>query len=144
MTFPLMTHSGSLWWVKYFKFASFQPIFEIRLNNILHPRSGWKLSISVTISTGLITQVHLVYTLCRTALGFRFLLPPFLGFSQKCEKRLLASSCLSGSPKGTIRLPMDGFSRNVLSVFRKSVENIQGCFTRRTIYIFYHISLHYA
>jgi len=29
---------------------------------------------------------------------------------QICEKRLLASSCMSYHPQGTTRFPMDGFS----------------------------------
>jgi hypothetical protein len=31
-----------------------------------------------------------------------------------CEKRLLASSCLSVRPHGTTRLPLDGFSWNLV------------------------------
>jgi len=34
----------------------------------------------------------------------------FQARSQKCEKRLLASSCLSVRPNGTLLLPLDGFS----------------------------------
>jgi len=49
-----------------------------------------------------------------------------LARSQNCEKRLLASSCLSVRPHGTTRLPLDGFSLNfILMIFRKSVEKIQ-------------------
>ena len=37
--------------------------------------------------------------------------------SSNCEKRTLASSYLSVGPQGTTRLPMDGFSRNLISDF---------------------------
>jgi len=38
----------------------------------------------------------------------------FLGPSQNCENRPLASSCLSVRPHGATRLPLDGFSRNLI------------------------------
>ena len=38
----------------------------------------------------------------------------YLTRSQNCEKRLLASSCLSVRPHGTTRLPLDGFSFNLI------------------------------
>jgi hypothetical protein len=44
----------------------------------------------------------------------------FLGAFANCEKRLLASSCLSVCPHGTTRHPQDGFSRNfVIENFSK-------------------------
>ena len=46
----------------------------------------------------------------------------FKGRSQNCEKRLLASSCLSVFPHETTRLPLDGFSWNlVFEYFSKKV-----------------------
>jgi len=47
--------------------------------------------------------------------------------SQNCEKRLLASSCLSVCPHGTARLPLDGFPWNLVFefFFRKSVGQFQ-------------------
>ena len=38
----------------------------------------------------------------------------FLGAFAKCERRLLASSCLSVFPRETTRFPLDGFSLNVI------------------------------
>jgi len=38
----------------------------------------------------------------------------FQSRSQNCEKRLSASSCLSVCHHGTTRLPLDGFSRNLI------------------------------
>jgi hypothetical protein len=52
----------------------------------------------------------------------------FLGTFPNCEKRILASSCLSASlsvPHGTTRLPVDGFSWNVLFEDFSQVEKIQ-------------------
>jgi hypothetical protein len=57
----------------------------------------------------------------------------FMGFqvlSQNLKKRLLASSCLSVSlsvlPHGTTRVPLEGFSWNLMFVdFSKTVEKIQ-------------------
>jgi len=44
----------------------------------------------------------------------------FKALSQNCEKLLLPSSCLSVRPRGTNRLPLDGFSWIwYLSIFRK-------------------------
>ena len=48
-------------------------------------------------------------------LGLHFLTYSFIRKSifrrvRKCEKRLLASSCLSDCPYGKTRLPLDGFS----------------------------------
>ena len=44
----------------------------------------------------------------------------------RCWKRLLASSCLSVRPHRTTRLPLDGFSRNLIfEYFSKSFEKIQ-------------------
>ena len=45
-------------------------------------------------------------------------------FSQKCEKRLVAASCLSVRPHGTTRFPHDRFFMKY-DLFRKSVEKIQ-------------------
>jgi hypothetical protein len=60
-------------------------------------------------------------------------------FSQNCEKRLLAPSCLSVCPHGTTRLPLDDFYEILyLRIFQKSAEKIEvslksdknnGCFT---------------
>ena len=53
-----------------------------------------------------------------------------LAYSQNCEKQLLASSYLSVCPSvcahGTTRLPLDGFSRNLISehFFRKRTEKL--------------------
>jgi len=56
---------------------------------------------------------------------------------------------LSVHPHGTAWLPLDGFSRNLVFVFRKSVEKIQfslipdknnGYFTWRSLYTFVTIS----
>jgi hypothetical protein len=41
----------------------------------------------------------------------------FLGTFANCDKRVLASSCLSVRPDGVTRFPLDGFPRNVISVF---------------------------
>jgi len=38
----------------------------------------------------------------------------FTPVSQNCEKRPIASSCLSVRPHGTSRLPLDGFLRNLI------------------------------
>jgi len=77
----------------------------------------------------------------------------FLGASsQNCEKRLLASACLSVRPHGTVRLPLDGFSWNFVLeyFFRRTVEKIEGAlkcnnnngyFISRPIYVFNHILL---
>ena len=67
-----------------------------------------------------------------------------------CEKRLLASSCLSVRPFATTSLPLDGFSRNCMSIFLKSVENLQiwlksdknnGYVTWRPVVVYDNISL---
>jgi hypothetical protein len=83
----------------------------------------------------------------------RFSSPPqlicnFKRVSKNCEKRQLASSCLSVCPHGTTRLPLDGFSKELPSehFFRKSVQKIQASsksdnnwyFTWRPIHIFDH------
>jgi hypothetical protein len=47
------------------------------------------------------------------------------GSSQNCEKRLLASSCVSVRPHGTTRLPLDGFSWSLIFIFPNCVENIE-------------------
>ena len=82
----------------------------------------------------------------------------FWARSQNCEKRLLASSCLSGCPAGchlgTTRLPLDNWTdfRKILClrILRKSVDKIQvslksdknnGYFTRIPIHFINHISL---
>ena len=71
----------------------------------------------------------------------------FLARSQNCEKRLLASSCLSVrppvSPHETTRVPLDGFSRNlVFEYYSKSfrenssfiiIGNEEGYFAWRPI-----------
>jgi hypothetical protein len=84
---------------------------------------GWKLSIYVRISTDMIIQVHLVYTLCRTTLGFRFLLLPFVGSFAKLRKAAISfvmSLRPSVCPQGTTRLlPMDGFSWTFFEYFSK-------------------------
>jgi hypothetical protein len=50
----------------------------------------------------------------------------FKTLSQNCEKRLLASSCLSVRPHGKTRLPLDGFSWNlVFEYFSKYVKNFK-------------------
>jgi len=52
----------------------------------------------------------------------------FQAIPQNCEKLLLTSSCLSVYPRGTSRLPLDGFSWIwYLSIFskKKSVRKIQ-------------------
>jgi hypothetical protein len=38
----------------------------------------------------------------------------FLALSKNCEKRILPSSCLSVRPHRTTRLPLDGFSSNLI------------------------------
>ena len=49
----------------------------------------------------------------RPWIGYVFNLKYFWARSQNCEKRLLASSCLSVRPHGTARIPLDGFSWNL-------------------------------
>ena len=72
--------------------------------------------------------------------------------SQIDEKRMLASSCRPVYPKGTIRLPPNGFSWNFIFeyFFRKCVLKIKfslksdknnGHFTQRPVYILDNISL---
>ena len=72
-------------------------------------------------------------------------------FSQNCEKRLSASSCLSVCPSSTNNSIFTARTFIFYIIFRKSVENIRvslksgknnGYFTRRPIYIQYNISLH--
>jgi len=78
------------------------------------------------------------------------LLPP--GDNPTAVNKLIISYhiCPSVRPRGTTRLPLDGFSRNLvyLKIFRKSLEKIQvpltsdnnnRYFTWRTIYVFDHI-----
>jgi len=45
---------------------------------------------------------------------FRIKFHRFYAHSQNSENRLLASSCLSVHPHGTIRIPLDGFSRKFI------------------------------
>ena len=46
--------------------------------------------------------------------------------TQNCEKRLLASACLSVHPQGTTWLSLDRFSLHlILEYFSKSVKKIQ-------------------
>jgi hypothetical protein len=44
-----------------------------------------------------------------------------LQWSQNCEKRLLASSCLSVRPHGTSRLPLEGFTLNFISEYSSKI-----------------------
>jgi len=71
--------------------------------------------------------------------------PGFYSRSQNCEKRLLGSYCLSVRPHGTTRLPLNGFSWNLVcedfsklwreNISLKSDKN-NGHFTWGLIYIF--------
>jgi hypothetical protein len=79
----------------------------------------------------------------------------FLGAFAKLREAtisFLLSVCMSSCPHGTTRLPLDGFSLNLVFeyFFRKSVENIQGSlksdkniryFTRRPVYIYDNMSM---
>jgi len=70
--------------------------------------------------------------------------------SQNCEKRLLASSCLSVCTHGTTLVPTGRIFKKFDSYFSKIVEKIQvslksakndGYCTRRPLYMYDHISL---
>jgi len=70
--------------------------------------------------------------------------------SQNCEKRLLASSCLSVCTHGTTLAPTGRIFKKFDSYFSKIVEKIQvslksdkndGYCTRRPLYMYDHISL---
>jgi hypothetical protein len=75
----------------------------------------------------------------------------FCPISQNFEKRLLASSFTSVRPHGTARLPMNGFSLNLIfGIFRKSIgkihvplksDNNNGYFKWWPLYIYDNISL---
>jgi hypothetical protein len=53
-------------------------------------------------------------------------LTTFWVLSQNCVQGLLALPCLSVRSHGTTRLPLDGFSLNLIfEYFRKSIEEIQ-------------------
>ena len=60
--------------------------------------------------------------------------------SQNCERRLLASSCLSVRPHGTSRLPLDGFSwnliyENISKICREKPSFINICQEYRVLYM---------
>ena len=75
-----------------------------------------------------------------------FLGPFFYARSQNCEKRLLASICLSVCrsvrPHGTTRLQREGFSLNLIfEYFPKIRRSSQSDKNIRARYIYYNISL---
>ena len=144
-----------MYWLAWFAFIYIHIYIYMRLLLISIISSVWYysfLEFKLLLKCGYCRSSYvsvITILLLANAYKYRFL----QARSQNCEKRLLASSCLSVCPHATTRLPLDGFSRNLIFeyfFFRKHVEKIQvslksdknnGYFTWRTLYIFDHISL---
>ena len=83
------------------------------------PRRDRPSPAGTEISNFIVLQLYLFYCIYRIFLRsfFNVLFNDALdiqALSQNCEKRLLASSCLSVRPHGTTQHPMDGFLLNLL------------------------------
>jgi hypothetical protein len=99
------------------------------------PKDQWLLRVPPGVTIKMVRSAHRL-CLCLSFDSYKkcYCFPTQIGFKarwQNCEKRLLASSCLSPRlsvhSHGITRLPLDRFSWNMISVYfsEKSVGKIQ-------------------